>query len=169
VGAIAVGLFVFALLSSRWEPLVSCVVLRTNDSLGFPRALVAVTNVSDINYNVRCVAEVFESGNWVEVFRQHGLFNEYRSIAPAEVMLFHIPIPDEPGKWRLKLYCRREPGLLTKLLIKAKFKIDQTPRLVTIDMPPSPSSFRRGARHRPDWMHSAKFLHIQHRHSLVFW
>jgi hypothetical protein len=140
-GAIAVGLIAFALLlSSRWEPLVSCVVLRTNDSLGFPRTLVAVTNVSDINYNVRCVAEVFESGKWVEVFRQHGLFNDYRSMAPAEVMLFEIPIPDEQGKWRLKLYCRREPALLTKLLykllLKAKFNINQTPRLVTIDMPP---------------------------------
>jgi hypothetical protein len=140
-GAIAAGLIVFALLASaRWEPLVSCVVLRTNDSLGFPRAFVAITNVSDINYSVRCVAEVFESGKWVEAFRQHTFFNDYRSIAPAEAMIFSIPIPDEPGKWRLKLYCRREPALLTKLLhkllIKAKFKIDQTPRLVTIDMPP---------------------------------
>ena len=140
MGAIALGLIVFMFLSSRWQPLVSCVVLRTNDSLGFPRAFVAVTNVSDINYNVRCVAEVFESGEWVEAFRQHTFFDQDGSMAPAGVMLFEIPIPDQPEKWRLKLYCRRQPGLLTKLLhkllSKAGFSMDPSPQLVTIDMPP---------------------------------
>jgi len=141
LSAVSVACVLLLLLpAAAPQPVVVRVLLRTNDALGLPCALIAVTNVSGATQRVRCVAEVFEGARWTPAFRQNTLFDVGRSLAPAESLDLRIHVPAESQTWRLNLFCQREPALLSKLLrkllMKAGFRMERPTVSVTVNMPP---------------------------------
>ena len=140
----AIGTFVMCLIgvamfsSSRDEPVGVQVVGHTTNVVGFKFALVAITNLSNRDHDVRCVAEVFEKARWEQAFMQHNSFHRFEPIWAGRTIQRAIPIPAEALKWRLKLECSRRPGRLTiwmrKVLAIAGFTTERSVVTVTAEM-----------------------------------
>ena len=124
--------------SSRDEPVAVQVVGHTTNVVGFKFALVAVTNLSNRDYDVRCVAEVFEKARWQQAFMQENSFHRFEPIWAGGTIQREIPIPADALKWRLKLECSRRPGRLTilmrKVLTIAGFTTKRSAVTVTAEM-----------------------------------
>jgi putative zincin peptidase len=142
LGAFGLCLAAVVLFSAnRWAPFAARVVGHTNDALGFYWALAAVTNLTNADYEVRCIAEVFEGGRWDQAFMQNNWFDRGGTILAGKDRILHIPVPREAQRWRLKLVCYRQPGKLAMRLrwwlMRAGFRMEMnssSPVIITVDM-----------------------------------